>query len=121
MVGWKESSVTSSREVETQGTSHFSKENNMRHIALALLGAASLIVFAVSGCSPTTLGANTGTAYYLARDNQILNPEAEMNLDPVTGLDANAAAIAVDTYRKSFEKPDAEMGRSMVSAGVQTK
>jgi hypothetical protein len=35
---------------------------------------------------------------------QLLNPDAEKNLDPVVGLDGNASADNVDKYRKSFRE-----------------
>ena len=46
-----------------------------------------------------------GTSYRLAVYGQILNPDAEKNTEPVTGLDGQAAEIIIDKYRKSFEKP----------------
>lgn len=93
----------------------------MCRTSLTWLSLTGLIVMAGSGCSPTTLGANTGTAYYYARDAQILNPDAGDNLDPVVGMDGTVAATAMETYRKGFEKPDAEFQKSVVTSGVQTK
>jgi hypothetical protein len=49
------------------------------------------------------------------------NPTAGERVDPVEGQDGVANATAMGTYRKSFEKPDAEFQRSIVSTGVQTK
>ena len=46
-----------------------------------------------------------GTSYRLAVYGQILNPDAEKNTEPVTGLDGQAAEVIIDKYRKSFEKP----------------
>jgi type IV pilus biogenesis protein CpaD/CtpE len=45
-----------------------------------------------------------GTSYRLAVYGQILNPDAEKNTEPVTGLDGQAAEVIIDKYRKSFEK-----------------
>ena len=73
------------------------------------------------GCAPTKLGANFGDAYYTMLEGQILNPLAEQDRRVVTGLDGEAAAIAIDQYRKSFEKPDNGLGKSLISSGVQTK
>jgi hypothetical protein len=75
----------------------------------------------VGACAPTTIGSNWGTAYQDMRAKQVLNPEAGEQLDPVEGQDGKVNAIAMEAYRKNFEKPDAEFGKSIVSSGVQTK
>ena len=50
-----------------------------------------------------------GTSFRLAIFNQVLNADAEKNLEPVYGLDGRAAASAIGNYQKSFgfakEKP----------------
>jgi hypothetical protein len=76
---------------------------------------------AVGACAPTTIGSNWGTAYQDMRAKQVLNPTAGEQLDPVEGQDGKVNAIAMEAYRKNFEKPDAEFGKSVVSSGVQTK
>ena len=94
----------------------------MRNIYLAGIGAISLFALTESGCTrPTTLGANTGVAYNMARQNQTLDPLASENVEPVVGLDGGAAAIEMGTYRKTFEEPDAGLQKSVVTSGVQTK
>ena len=75
----------------------------------------------VGACAPTTISPNWGTAYQQMRASQVLNPTAGEQLDQVEGQDGGANATAMKTYRKSFEKPDAEFQRSIVSTGVQTK
>lgn len=75
----------------------------------------------VGGCAPTTLGENWGTAYQTMRANQVLNPDAGEQLDPVVGQDGRVGATAMEAYRKGFEKPDAGLDRSVVTSGVQTK
>jgi hypothetical protein len=72
-------------------------------------------------CAPTTISPNWGTSYQQMRASQILDPAAGEDLTPVEGQDGKANATAMGTYRKSFEKPDAEFQRSIVSTGVQTK
>lgn len=72
-------------------------------------------------CAPTTISPNWGTAYQQMRASQILNPDAGEQLDAVEGQDGIANATAMTRYRKTFEKPDAEFQRSIVSTGVQTK
>jgi hypothetical protein len=46
-----------------------------------------------------------GTAYKLQKFNQVLNPDAEKNLEPVYGLDGSAAGEVVNQYRKAFKEP----------------
>jgi len=94
----------------------------MRNIYLVGISAISLFALAGSGCTrPTTLGANTGVAYNLAKQNQTLDPMTAENTEPVVGLDGGAAVIEMGTYRKSFENPDAAFQNSVVTTGVQTK
>jgi hypothetical protein len=94
----------------------------MRNLSLTLIGAMALFALAGNGCTrPTTLGANTGVAYNLAKQNQTLDPMAGENTEPVVGLDGGAAVIEMGTYRKGFENPDAAFQNSVVSTGVQTK
>ena len=94
----------------------------MRNLTLILIGVTSLFALVGGGCTrPTTLGANTGIAHNLAKQNQTLDPLAAEKLDPVVGLDGGAAAIEMDTYRKTFENPDASFQKSVVTSGVQTK
>lgn len=75
----------------------------------------------VGACAPTTISPNWGTSYQQMRANQVLNPMAGENLDPVEGQDGRVTATAMEAYRKNFEKPDAEFTRSAVASGVQTK
>lgn len=74
-----------------------------------------------TGCAPTQLGENYGTAYYTMLESQILDPTAGRTQDPVVGLDGKAAMISIEEYRKTFQKRDADFDRSMVTTGVQTK
>jgi len=50
------------------------------------------------------LNMNFGNSFESAKNSQILNPDAEKNLEPVVGLDGKAAEYTVDRYKKSFEK-----------------
>lgn len=74
----------------------------------------------VGACAPTTISPNWGTAYQNMRANQVLNPTAGEQLDPVEGQDGTVNATAMEAYRKGFEKPDADLGRSAVTSGVKT-
>ena len=77
----------------------------------ACVGVVSLLY----GCQGTEyrqresiLGQNWGKAFEAAKHNQILNPDAPDNLDPVVGLDGHASERNMEVYRKSFEKPAPE-------------
>jgi hypothetical protein len=60
------------------------------------------------GCAgPSRLEMDYGTSYQLAKFNQTSNPEAEKNLEPVTGFDGRAAKATIDRYQKGFERPPA--------------
>ena len=90
----------------------------MTRLMWALTAAATLTTGA---CAPTTISPNWGTAYQQMRAGQILNPTAGEDLTPVEGQDGKANTTAMGTYRKTFEKPDAEFSNSIVSSGVKTK
>lgn len=60
-----------------------------KHIVIIVMGAIAAIW--VVGCAPSALEKNWGRSYESARYNQILNPEAGKNLDPVEGLEGPAA------------------------------
>jgi hypothetical protein len=82
-------------------------EGKMKRLFLLTL-ALTLALFLLSNCAgPTRLEMDFGTSYKLANFNQTFNPEAEKNLEPVTGLDAQTAKIAYDQYLKSFQKTEA--------------
>lgn len=97
----------------------------MRTRRVFLFGLAGLFMLMGSGCAdaPTTLNPDYGMAYGLAVHNQVLNPDAASNLQPVTGLDGQASANVMIRYRKSFEEPPPQAPpiRSVVVEGVQTK
>jgi hypothetical protein len=70
----------------------------------------TLVMFSCSGTSPTykptLLDRNWGRSYETANYMQLLNPDAEKSLDPVLGLDGNAANHNVNKYRQSFKKTE---------------
>jgi len=47
---------------------------------------------------------NWGRSYQTAKYNQILNPDAGKNLNPVEGLSGNAAENSVEKYNDSFKE-----------------
>jgi hypothetical protein len=69
-------------------------------IVLGLIAILSIF----SGCAQkqTMLDSNWGKSFESAKSNQILNPEAGQGLNPVVGLDGQAAEVVLGTYRKGF-------------------
>ena len=62
-----------------------------------------------TGCAGTTeLDRNWGRSFERAKSNQILNLEAQKNLEPVVGMDGQAAQVVVETYRGSFAPAEGE-------------
>ena len=61
---------------------------------------------------PARLSEDFGRSFQTAVESQILNPDAEKNLEPVTGLGGMAGKKAIERYQKSFEEPpfDASSG-----------
>jgi PBP1b-binding outer membrane lipoprotein LpoB len=67
---------------------------------------ALFMIFVISACAqPTRLEKDYGRSIKQAQSNQTLNPEAEKNLEPVTGLDGKAAQASIEKYRKAFDQP----------------
>jgi len=79
----------------------------MKKLACMLVACAGILVMLLTGCAtgPTRVEADYGTSYNLARIQQILNPAAEQNLEPVYGFDGRAAEATMERYRGTFEKP----------------
>jgi len=84
----------------------------MLRTSIAVL-AIMLLLVGFSSCAnnnsvmfPTEskLDENWGRSFESAKHNQILNPEAGKKLDPVTGLDGQAADAEIQQYHKSFSK-----------------
>ncbi len=68
---------------------------------------SSLLAAGCAASTPTRLDMDYGTSCKLAKVNQILNPNAEKNLNPVYSMDGQAVQRAMEKYRKDFEKPPA--------------
>jgi hypothetical protein len=90
----------------------------MRSAALYIL-STTLAIFLISACAQSTrLDKDYGRSVKQARVNQILDPEAEKNLEPVTGLDGKASQASIEKYRKAFEQPR-EIPQPIVQIGGQ--
>jgi PBP1b-binding outer membrane lipoprotein LpoB len=73
-------------------------------IYIVALGMTALFL---TGCAtePSRVEMDYGTSYKLAKYNQTLNPDAEKNLEPVTGIDGQVGEKIIEKYNKGFEKP----------------
>jgi hypothetical protein len=90
----------------------------MARAALTIL-ITLFAIFLISACAgPTRLDKDYGRSFKQARLNQILDPEAEKNLEPVIGLDGKAAQTSIEKYRKAFE-PARETPQSLIQTGIQ--
>ena len=63
------------------------------------------IVFLVTllfsaGCTQSTLNTHWGSSFEASKANQIANPDASENLDPVVGLDGQVAERTMESYRQ---------------------
>ena len=87
---------------------------------LFLNGIIGLFILSAACAGPSRVEEDYGTSFKLSKFNQILNPEADKNLEPVTGFDGGAAKASVEKYRKDFEKSQAP-ATYMLSIGAAGK
>ena len=66
--------------------------------SIIIVFSIALLFFA--GCAYNTLETNWGSSFEASKTNQIANPEASENLDPVVGLEGELAAKNMETYRQ---------------------
>ena len=85
------------------------KEESMvkKHLIVVLVLSAGLLFF--TSCSKefqkeTKLDRNWGKSFESAKQNQILNPEAGKEPEPVVGMDGQAAEKIIEKHRQSFER-----------------
>lgn len=77
----------------------------VQRLSLKLLAASAACL--LSACALTTpeWDANFGNSVRTAFAQQIINPDASQNPDPVSGMDGRAARETMDRYQKSFSAP----------------
>ena len=78
-------------------------------ILIVILGMFSITLWGCAGNLPESkraqnLEMNWGKSFESAKKNQILNPDAGKNLEPVVGLNGEAAEHGVNKYKESFKK-----------------
>ena len=72
----------------------------MKNTCAGIVAVIFMITFAFAGCGHDNLKKNWGSAYNSAKQNQIANPDASKNLEPVVGLDGAAAEKAMKDYQQ---------------------
>ena len=62
-----------------------------------------IVLLFFAGCAYNTLETNWGSSFEASKTNQIANPEASENLDPVVGLDGQLAEQNMESYRRASQ------------------
>lgn len=77
------------------------------HPKQALGPCLCAIALLATGCAmpPNEQEAPMGTTVSLTMAQQVLDPAAGTNRDPVSGMDGQAAKSNYDSYQKSFQAP----------------
>ncbi len=85
---------------------------------MLFIGIVSAFSLAM-GCAwqDSRLALDRGTSYQLQKYNQTLNPDAEKNLAPVTGMSGQTAQTTVEKYQKGFEKETQTSNTYQISVG----
>lgn len=79
----------------------------MKSELITVMSAGLLAVTVLAGCAPASprLDAKFGDAVNTAKAQQIINPDASRNTNPVAGIDGQAANAIINNYHKSYEAP----------------
>jgi hypothetical protein len=84
------------------------REESMKARCFTL--TVAIIALAISlGCAgkqdqtETMLDTHWGSSFESAKYNQLLNPDAGKNLDPVVGLDGEAAGKTMERYKEGYK------------------
>ena len=84
------------------------KEKAMTNKCSVIVAVIIIISFALAGCGHDTLKENWGSAFKSANQNQIANPDASKNPEPVVGLDGPSAKKAMEGYQQGFRGQEKE-------------
>jgi type IV pilus biogenesis protein CpaD/CtpE len=78
----------------------------MKNLSTRMALACAMALLAV-GCAQRTpyLESQMGQSLSLLKAQQVINPDAGSNTDPVAGIDARAAKSSQDRYQQSFRMP----------------
>ncbi len=78
-----------------------------RILVLGICMMGITVLLGACGTATPRLDADYGTSYKLAKFNQTLNPDAEKNLVPVSGMNGVAVQSVMDKYYAGFEEKKA--------------
>jgi PBP1b-binding outer membrane lipoprotein LpoB len=81
---------------------------DMESIMMKPIFMAFVVSIVLTGCASSSapnLDAHFGEAVNAAKAQQIINPDASLNTDPVAGVDGKAADGAMNRYHRSFVQP----------------
>ena len=87
---------------------------------LFLFACATAVMILLSACATARLDADYGTSYQLAKINQVLNPDAEKNLEPVYGLNGIVVQSVMDKYYAGFAEKKAAPTYTISVGGIGT-
>jgi hypothetical protein len=83
-----------------------------RHFLIIGIFTGLLLISSCSGTTPNSedsmTNRNWGRSHSTAIYNQMVNPDAGKNLDPVSGLDGTAADNNVKKYQESFKEKESQ-------------
>lgn len=90
----------------------------MSYIVQRMLMVGAVLLLA-AGCVQRApyLESQMGQSLSLIKAQQILNPEAVRNDDPVVGMDSKAAKSAYDQYQKSFKTLEPQSNAFTIGIG----
>jgi hypothetical protein len=81
-----------------------------RHFLILGIFSGMLFISSCAGRTPysedSLTNRNWGRSHETAIYNQMLNPDAAKNLEPVSGLDGSAAQNNVGKYKESFKQTE---------------
>ncbi|NMG28607.1 pilus assembly protein [Aromatoleum evansii] len=85
------------------------------------LVVAWLLAAIAAGCSSTPIwDARFGDPVRVIAAQQIIDPDASRNADPVKGIDGKAAQGSMGEYQKSFVQPEPQTTSFSIGVGGQS-
>ena len=79
-----------------------------RHFLIIGIFSGMLFIASCAGTTPYSEDSLTNRNWGISKEtaiyNQMLNPDAAQNLDPVSGLDGSASTNNVEKYKNSFKE-----------------
>jgi hypothetical protein len=91
-----------------------------KYICIIGIMASVSLIFSCAW-QESRLATDYGTSYQLQKYGQTLNPEAEKNLAPVTGMSGQTAQNAAEKYQKGFEKESQTSTNYQITVGSMGK